>query len=187
MDPGSLQFTASIGGAPVFAVPEAMRAEGAPLLGPDDYVRTLGLEELFPNTGLADLFDRDAAFRRELRRAAREDMFTPDPRLSHDANAAIKGLGASLMVSWRASPGNWAALSALFAAHGLPLDGAAFMAGLAGLVSGAAVSGSLIDIVGITGRPVTHSWHQDNGLPGQVTVMLGFPPASGYSGPGVFR
>lgn len=187
VDIASLPFTECVEETPVFEVPEAMRREGAAALSAGDYVQSLGLEDLFPGTGLADAFDADASFRTALRAAARDDMFLPNPKLSDAANEAIKGLGASLMTSWRASHTDWAALTALFASRGLQLDGPTFMAGLAGLVSGSAVSGSLIDIVGITGRPVVHSWHQDNGLAGQVTAMLGFPPANGYVGPGVFR
>jgi len=47
------------------------------------------------------------------------------------------------------------------------------------------VFGSWMDIVGVRGRGVAHSWHQDSGLH-QITVMLGFPPEDGYRGRGVF-
>ena len=46
-----------------------------------------------------------------------------------------------------------------------------------------------IDIVGIVGRRISHSWHQDTGMcPGgdARTVLLGFPREDGYDGCGVF-
>ena len=46
-----------------------------------------------------------------------------------------------------------------------------------------------IDIVGITDRKISHSWHQDTGRsPGgdTMTVLLGFPKEDNYDGVGVF-
>lgn len=51
-----------------------------------------------------------------------------------------------------------------------------------------------MDIVGISGRRITHSWHQDTGRSpgasdddgGARTVMLGFPCENEYDGIGVF-
>ena len=190
MDLSSLPVTDCISDVPVFPVPEHMRRPSSNDLTAVEgaFVKHVGLEELFPGTGLADLFDEDGAFRTELRRAARDDMFVPNPKFSDAANEQIKDLKASLMVGWRHSPTQFESLTRLFEARGLaPLDGPAFMGRIGALVSGSSVSGSLIDIVGITNKRIRHSWHQDNGLEGQITVMLGFPPEDRYEGPGVFR
>lgn len=187
VDVASLPCTPHVEDVAVFPVPEHMRREEHAPLTDDDYVRFVGLEELFPGSGLAEVFDSHAKFRTDLRRAARNDMFVPNPKLPDSANEQIKSHRASLMVSWQQSHTGFANLTSLFRSQGVALDGPSFMQGLGGLVSGQDVSGSLIDIVGITGKPVRHSWHQDNGLEGQITVMLGFPPSNMYCGAGVFR
>ena len=46
-----------------------------------------------------------------------------------------------------------------------------------------------IDIVGITDRKISHSWHQDTGRShggDTMTVLLGFPKEDNYDGVGVF-
>jgi hypothetical protein len=51
--------------------------------------------------------------------------------------------------------------------------------------TGENIFGSWIDIVGVGGKRIPHSWHQDSGLD-QITVMVGFPPEDRYVGAGVF-
>jgi len=63
-----------------------------------------------------------------------------------------------------------------------------FMESIGGLC-GSGSTGHWIDIVGIVGRRISHSWHQDTGrCPGgdARTVLLGFPREDGYDGCGVF-
>jgi len=138
----SLPCTARVQDTPAFPVPEHMRRQHAAGLADKDgaFVRFVGLEELFPGTGLSDLFDEDAAVRTELRRAAREDMFIPNPQFSDEGNGKIKDLKSSLMVGWKAAPNSFANLTGLFRARGLPgLDGPTFIGCIGGLVSGTGV------------------------------------------------
>ena len=73
----------------------------------------------------------------------------------------------------------------LFEEHGIMnLTGEEFIQTL-GSLCGAESHGSLIDITGTGRRKERHSWHQDSGLE-RFTVMLGFPPESGWEGVGVF-
>ena len=116
----------------------------------------------------------------------REDLFVPDDTMSEKANAAIRSLSSSLMVNWKTSPTNYAALTGLFVEYGVEnLSGESFIKTLGGLC-GEASRGSLIDITSTGRRQERHSWHQDNGLETQFTCMLGFPPESNWEGVGVF-
>ena len=151
-----------------------------------EHVAFFGLEELFPGTGLEEIFNSDARFRTNIRRAMREDLFVPDDAASEKANAAISSLASSLMVNWKTSPTGYAALSGVFIDHGVEnLSGESFIQTLGGLC-GEESRGSLIDITGTGRRRERHSWHQDNGLERQFTCMLGFPPESDWEGVGVF-
>jgi hypothetical protein len=177
-------------------------------------VQFLALKDLFPEVGarLEELFDGDAAFRQAVRAAAREDMFTPILGLSDEKNAQLKDAGSSLEGNWKEC-GPCLALTAVFSAHGLELDGRTFISRLGSLcvdpplegegrgeVEGEVevgggdgeggsfpVTGSWLDIVSPKGgrRTAAHAWHQDSGLE-QWTCMLGFPPSDHYEGPGVF-
>lgn len=150
-----------------------------------EHVIFFALEELFPATGLQEVFNSNAEFRTGIRRAMREDLYVPDDAVSERANAAISSLGSSLMVNWKTSPTGYAALSSLFAEYGVEnLSGESFMQTLGGLC-GKESHGSLIDITGTGRRQERHSWHQDSGLE-KYTVMLGFPPESHWEGVGVF-
>lgn len=56
-----------------------------------------------------------------------------------------------------------------------------------GKLCGPAPSTHWIDIVGITDRKISHSWHQDGPRStGRKTVLLGFPKEDNYDGVGVF-
>ena len=84
-----------------------------------EHVTFFGLEELFPGTGLQEIFNSNAEFRTGIRRAMREDLFVPDDTMSDKANAAIRSLSSSLMVNWKTSPTDYAALTSLFAEYGV--------------------------------------------------------------------
>jgi hypothetical protein len=149
-----------------------------------------GLDELFPGSGLGELFDTNKGFRRDIRIAAREDFYADDPNLSYEANARLRDPRSTMMSSWRRSPSSssslYPALSAVFQKYHIDLTGQQLISTLSGLCGATDhVFGSWIDIIGISGKNVSHSWHQDSGLD-QNTVMLGFPPTDGYVGTGVF-
>jgi len=167
----------------VFEVPPELRRPGKQAA--TEHVSFFGLEELFPGTGLQELFNSNATFRTGLRRAVREDLFVADVRASDKANAAISSLDSSLMVHWKSSETGYAALSSVLAAYGVEaISGASFIQTL-GDLCGVESHGTLIDITSTGRRQERHSWHQDSGLE-RFTVMLGFPPESNWEGVGVF-
>lgn len=150
-----------------------------------EHVTFFGLEELFPETGLQEVFNSNSEFRTGIRQAMRDDLFVADDSMSDAANASISSLSSSLMVNWKNSKTGYAALSELFSKHGVTkLSGESFIQTLGGLC-GAESHGSLIDITSTGRRQERHSWHQDSGLE-KFTVMLGFPPESNWEGVGVF-
>mmetsp|Transcript_26442 Transcript_26442/g.49902 ORF Transcript_26442/g.49902 Transcript_26442/m.49902 type:complete len:236 (-) Transcript_26442:188-895(-) len=151
------------------------------------HVKFYSLEDIFPGSGLADIFDADAQFRAQLHQAAREDLFVPSKQLGADANNRIKSPGSTLCVAWtRAESISCDNISAVFSAYNVDLDGSGFISKLGDLVrQGSVTTGSLTDIVGIGRSKVAHSWHQDSGLD-QFTLMMGFPSENHWDGPGVF-
>lgn len=183
-----LNRTDNSGDATVYEVPSRLRQPGAARYDPaKDYVKFVGLEDLFPGTGLANLFNTSADFRKGLRAAMRDDLFVSNERFSDEVNAKLKDMGSSLMVSWSSvtDADSCPKISQVLDAHDIQVEGELFMQTISQLChSGTVTTESLIDIVTI-GRTVTHSWHQDSGQD-QVTVMFGFPPVDDYSGPGVF-
>ena len=76
--------------------------------------------------------------------------------------------------------------------YDLPLTGAEFITTLTSLTTSTfclpsqPIRGSWLDISTNYSKPRNYGWHRDSQLPGQVTLMLGFPPSTGYSGPDVF-
>ena len=168
----------------VWEVPEQLRMPGAARV--TEHGRHASLEEIFPGSGLAEAWDTNGELRRALRRALRADLFQPPPQWSAKQVQFATELDSACMVSWsQAASGERAcdAFSAALAAHGVALDGRAFLHGL-GALCGQRPHGSLIDIVPLN-RKVQHSWHQDSGISSD-TVLLGFPPRDGYEGGGVF-
>lgn len=96
-----LNRTDNSGDATVYEVPSRLRQPGAARYDPaKDYVKFVGLEDLFPGTGLANLFNTSADFRKGLRAAMRDDLFVSNERFSDEVNAKLKDMGSSLMVSW---------------------------------------------------------------------------------------
>ena len=175
--------------APPFPVPESHREHNAVAIT-HPHIRFYSFDELFPESNLAEVFDTHGDFRHALRVAAREDFFMPDDRLPENANAAIKDPRSTLMSSWRTA-NEYLHLSAVFEQYritcqGSHLRGPVFVATLVALCGPSPhVFGSWMDILGVKGRRVNHSWHQDSGLE-QCTVMVGFPPTDRYTGLGVF-
>ena len=165
-------------------VPEPLRMPGAKRV--TEHGRHASLDEIFPGSGLAEAWDTNGELRRALRHALRADLFTPPPQWSEKQIKFATELDSACMVSWsRVASGEraCAAFSAALAAHGVALRGDELLLGL-GALCGQQPHGSLIDIVPLR-RKVAHSWHQDSGIPSN-TVLLGFPPADGYEGGGVF-
>ena len=75
-----------------------VRLDGAPL-----FEVVEGLEDLFPGTGLSDLFHTSSSFRHAIRRATREDLFSPNPKWTDEANRRIVDSRSTLMVAWLTS------------------------------------------------------------------------------------
>ena len=149
------------------------------------HIHFLGWHELFPGSGLDEAFHGSAAFRSALRRAAREDFVRPLSLRETDKRRMVEDDAVSVQASWR-TPNDFESISRLLVSEGVRLTGQELVGRLASLCgSSDSVFGSWIDIVGVRGRPVAHSWHQDSGLD-QCTVMVGFPPSDGFEGPGVF-
>ena len=149
------------------------------------HLTLLGWADLFPGSGLDEAFHSSAAFRTALRRAAREDFVRPLALSESVKRSMVTDDAVSVQSSWRTA-NDFPSLSRVLLAHGVDLTGPALVAGLSSLCGDSEhVFGSWIDIVGVRGRRVAHSWHQDSGL-AQRTVMVGFPPCDGFEGPGVF-
>lgn len=167
---------------PVWSVPPELRMPGAPVCA--SHGRHVALDDVFPNVGLGEAWERNAALRTALRTALRADLFRAPATWNEKQRRAATGLDAACMVAWTtARESSCDTFSAAFAAHGISLSGREFLLGLGGLC-GNAPHGSLIDIVPLA-RRVAHSWHQDSGISSN-TVLLGFPPRDGYAGGGVF-
>ena len=154
--------TRDLAGAPVWPVPPALRrraggtdAAGGVPTAVEDFAKTLGLEELFPGTGLQRVFNHDAGFRLALRQAMRADLFIRDPALSRERNAALTALNSTLHVVWDRPRCTFARLDACLRRHGVPLAGADLILTLGGLAGGEATSGSLLDIVNTSRREVS--------------------------------
>ena len=143
------------------------------------YPRTVSLDQLFPGTGLGAAYNSDAEFRAALRAAMRDDL-----------RAATWSKGSTCHVVWKDRSTDFPRLTEALRRRGLKsITGGEFVLTLGSLCGGEATSGSLLEIVnnaaGGRDRVLVHSWHQDSGRQ-QRTVMLGFPPKSGFEGTGVF-
>lgn len=146
----------------------------------------LSLDELFPNSGFSEAFAL-ASFRDALRSCIRADVFTANleyRRLSDAAQAALLySPASSVQGSWRIDT----PLTDAFVERTLGLSssrGSSILSTI-GALCGEHASGHFIDIVGVTDRPVTHSWHQDTGREG-CTILWGFPKEDHYHGCGVY-
>jgi hypothetical protein len=165
------------------------------------HLTSTGLDDLFPGLDFSDRFCSDGAFRNALRGSIREDVFDSSPAyagISEKARRMLLLPDSSLQGSWRrpsprTGPDDDARMRRLTRVLRRYLGDAAptgdeFMEGIGGLC-GSGSTGHWIDIVGIVGRRISHSWHQDTGrCPGgdTRTVLLGFPREDDYDGVGVF-
>jgi len=182
----------------VYQVPERWRRETGIPEFQDHGVQYISLASVFPEAaGIADVFDEDAEFRRQLRWAAREDLFDPIARFSAKVNAKIKAMDGTLLCTLRPpdrceEPRPCPELTSLFRKYGWSdLTGAEFLERLFRICGEVTYvvqhhtkpSGSFSDIV--TRGCGDHMWHQDSGW-NKLTVLLGFPPEDRYQGEGVF-
>ena len=139
--------------------------------------------------GLSRIFNSNVQFRDAVRIAARNDFFVPDETLSEQANLILKDPRSTLMSSWKRNNDKnnlYESLTKIFQDYDVNISGPQFISGFTQFCSDSPDHfGSWIDICGVKGKHVSHSWHQDSGLD-QVTVMLGFPPHDNYDGIGVF-
>eukprot|EP00411_Alexandrium_monilatum_P024509 CAMPEP_0175224012 /NCGR_PEP_ID=MMETSP0093-20121207/21629_1 /TAXON_ID=311494 /ORGANISM="Alexandrium monilatum, Strain CCMP3105" /LENGTH=340 /DNA_ID=CAMNT_0016517635 /DNA_START=15 /DNA_END=1037 /DNA_ORIENTATION=+ len=147
------------------------------------------LAELFPEAeGLGSEFNSNARFRRALRTAARDDFQEVVPggssgsRPLPDAkDGSVQAFVGHFVERDRLRLRPMPRLTQALRDHGFTLSGQAFIGRLLELCNGVCC-GSWADIIG---PPRSSRWHQDEGR-NTYTVMLGFPPASGYAGDGVF-
>jgi hypothetical protein len=191
--------------APPYALPPPDDDDPPPpvVVGGNAHVTSMGLDDLFPGLDFSERFCSDGAFRNALRGAMREDMFASSPGYADMSEKARRMLllpDSSLQGSWRRrSPstdpddcdgGRMRRLTAILRRNlgDAAPTGDDFMEGVGGLC-GSGSTGHWIDIVGIVGRRISHSWHQDTGKcpNGDTrTVLLGFPREDDYDGAGVF-
>ena len=181
-DPSLLLLPSNEGSAPLL-VPHGQRIAGGEAL--QSHVRFVGFDDILPpGLGFSRLFNSNANFRSELRHAARVDFGTAvdtPAALLHDPRSSLSG-------RWLNTACNYDALSDVLQKHvpGGKLTGPAFIEALTSLCPDTPHRfGSWMDIVGVQGRRVPHSFHQDSGLC-QTTIMIGFPPRDNFEGVGVF-
>lgn len=158
---------------------ERRRESEAKIPSRESEIQFVSLSELFPGTGFSEIFHGEAKFRTGIRAAMREDLFQESALLSDKQNKAIKSLNSSLMVPWDQFPKDFelGALTKLFKEYKITsLTGKEFITKISKLC-GENPHGSLIDISNpaLNRKKMKHSWHQDSGLDGRFTVMLGFP------------
>ena len=166
------------------------------------HVETLSFDDLFPQKkGFSELFSSNQDFRDSIRNAMRLDIFDATPTyagMSEKARRMLLLPDSSLQGSWRCqgraeqSDGELrmkklTVVLKEYLGEEAP-TGDEFMDTIGGLC-GSKPQTHWIDIVGITDRKISHSWHQDTGRsPNQdtKTVLVGFPIENDYVGGGVF-
>lgn len=187
--------------APVFDSPELKTVPG-PVIE-HNHVETRSLDELFPQTdGFSELFYTNQKLRDGIRDAMRQDIFDATPAYAGMSEKARKMLllpDSSLQGSWKCRGRSDAAEEGELRMKRLTKHlqdylgdsaptGDEFMDTI-GALCGSKPSTHWIDIVGITDRKISHSWHQDTGRSASgstYTVLLGFPIEDEYTGVGVF-
>ena len=159
-------------------------------------IRYLGLDEVSGIQGFSDKFNSDGVFRNALRDAIRRDIFNSTPLyagMSAKAAAMLLEPDSSLQGSWR-TPDDTATDGRMVQSTAVLRDafgqdaptGDALMHSI-GALCGPNPSTHWIDIVGVLNRTISHSWHQDTGLPSEnKTVLWGFPAEDDYEGTGVY-
>ena len=171
------------------------------------HISYIGLDDLFPSVNnFSSEFCSNGQFRTALRQAIRELIFDSSPEYANMSEKARRMLllpDSSLQGSWQrkirrhgasdnvdiiaAREGKLTAILSNHLGENAP-TGDEFMETI-GQLCGSGATGHWIDIVGIVGRRISHSWHQDTGRcpgGGTRTVLLGFPKEDNYDGVGVF-
>jgi hypothetical protein len=167
------------------------------------HISYIGLDDIFPLVNnFSSEFCSNGEFRKALRQAIRELIFDSSPEYANMSEKARRMLllpDSSLQGSWQrekrrgnddiitAREDKLTAILSQYLGENAP-TGNEFMETI-GQLCGSGATGHWIDIVGIVGRRISHSWHQDTGrCPfGETrTVLLGFPKEDNYDGVGVF-
>jgi len=166
------------------------------------HVEITSLDKLFPQiSGFSDLFSSEETFRNGIRNAIRQDIFDTTPAyagMSEKARRMLLLPDSSLQGSWKCQgrddqPEGELRMKTLTTVLNEHLGddaptGDEFMDTI-GSLCGSKPQTHWIDIVGITDRKISHSWHQDTGRSPNgdaKTVLLGFPRENEYVGVGVF-
>ena len=198
-DPGSYVKQQSPNlNAPYYTFPEEDETEdddGSKKLVKDgSHIKSLSLDSLFPNLYFSQKFCTNTQFREALRNSMREDIFDSTPSyedMSEKARRMLLLPDSSLQGSWkgREQMTRMKKLTAVltnYLGDSAP-TGDSFMEKI-GQLCGSKASTHWIDIVGVTDRMISHSWHQDGASQGNdtMTVLLGFPKEDNYDGVGVF-
>jgi len=190
--------------APVFGDAQQFTTVAGPVIE-HAHVETTSLDALFPQVksqSFSALFSANAQFRNGIRNAMRQDIFDATPAyagMSEKARTMLLLPDSSLQGSWRCQGREETSngrlrmkqltrvLQEYLGADEAP-TGDEFMDTIGGLC-GSKPQTHWIDIVGITDRKISHSWHQDTGRSPNgdtKTVLLGFPREDNYVGVGVF-
>ena len=171
--------------AEAYTVPPLLRQPTSATQELQDHVKFYSWDDVFPTAQFSKVFNENGAFRRELRIAARQDFTgATSELLAADLRSSLAGRWITNGSRKCEFPSTTFVLAKYL--PGKSIDGYSFFNGLFDLVPEAPSRfGSWMDIVGVVGRKVPHSWHQDSGRH-QHTLMVGFPPSDGYTGIGVF-
>lgn len=184
------------------------------LESPFEYRSLDDLLELPAGFSLSEMFNSDAAFRKDLRSAIRLDVFETTPfyaNLPEKAKTVLLLPDSSLEGSWRIPETTTETESednddkvrrmkyttrVLNQAIEKHFEGASEVFRFTGddlfeaigSICGDGASTHWIDIYGVQDRQINHSWHLDAGRSPKncKTVLWGFPPEDHYKGTGVF-
>lgn len=179
-----LQLPSNEDSALWYQVPQNLQQEVLP--SNHHHITFYAFDDLFTNMHFSKIFNTNSDFRHKLRIAARLDFMFDENLKSH----------SSLLMNPRSTiSGRWGPTSkcdyqkttAVLNEYFPPsLDGPTFFDTIFSLCPQTKYRfNSWMDIIGIAGRKINHSWHQDSGRH-QNTIMVGFPPTSQYEGIGVF-
>jgi len=170
--------------ADALLVPPPLRNEGDSI---DNHITFYAWNDLFgAKLRFSETFNSNAQFRTALRIAARRDFTSEGAStfLVNDLRNSLSGNWLLKNCEKRSFSYTTQVLVQNFPASAL--DGTAFFDRLFQLCPETPHRFcSWMDIVGIVGRSIAHSWHQDSGR-NQRTAMIGFPPCDSYKGIGVF-
>ncbi len=146
------------------------------------HFRQMSLDDIFPNLNFSKIFHTDGAFREDIRKAMRNDIFYTTPayaNLSPKIASYMLDDDSSLQGSWNCIPKNMRDGDSI-SVDDIPIrmtrlttvlkdklgdeapTGDEFMMKI-GSLCGLNPSNHWIDIIGVKDRVVSHSWHQDTG------------------------